>query len=1137
MPHQPPGSEEQGVETQPSKGLDAEGAEAAAFSAPTARSRFGLLRSRFDPVEILWRTVFGYDFFISYAHADAEDYASALHEDLAGTHRCFLDEEELDVGLGLTPAIARALRRTSILVVLHTPGADASPWVRQEVTLFSETGRRVIFVDLGGAPRTEPRSLLAGRPEELKRVNEGADRLARGPSERSVNEIRRSLAGVRVETRRLVVSVSVAVVSLLLAAVAWRFAVLEQRAKEEAKAEAVAARRQTAHRLAVQADERHRGRPEEGLALALQAVHTYHDHGDPLVPEALASLQRAVLSTAGGRPLAPPAPDLADLVVSGDGRWVVTLHDDGAVRLGPAGAAELELVEPPAGVLADGEGWGERVAKVAWSRDGARLVVARRTNARRWPGNAVLSVHPVDELGVAGVPDVVQPFEAESWDRVELLLSGDGRWMSWGGGGFDVWLRATDGAGPAIHVDTHDAGQVARGFSPDDLTFAVVARGGLRRWRLARPVEGEGGRERPEPFGPRGAVEPLPQPVELESVSVPAVGAVALALGVHPERAAVLDDDGDVTYWNLSTAPPSSLELPAAFSAHREWFELFRLAPEDSRAALGFSLDGRWLLAGVTIGEDDDAFGAAAAVDVEAFEPAWIPLVHRRPAMATRSMSRIGSSGATQYKMYEGGPLGARELRSIVLGMGVVTLGFDGSLLLWELDPERARPRYVGVTSNVTSYVTDPWGAFLLVGGGDGTLRAWDLSELGDDRAPLFELIGHDAAVTAVGLSADGHRVWSVDAERVSRVWDRRHPSWRTDELEAFSPRIDVLVTERERGAFSFWDVDADPALRRPVDTAALVDAEAVAIDQREPWMVTWHELGDEPPAGELRLWSLDGARWSEPERTRRIQVPLGEGRAPLFAPSLRLFVDGERAWVELDWRNLGERRVLRVDVFGDGPPLEVGGDVVGWEQLSGHQPGGGVRDGALHDRRASLWIDEEGRLLGGERRSPESLPVDADLHAVAWSDDGDALALGDGQGRAWIVWPAAGEDLGVVREALVLDDSSRLAPPRTPLGSAAIDHLSVAVGTSWVGAVTADGAILLWHLDGEASPGVEPVVLHDRDAFAEVRAIHFASDGRRALLGSRSGREGQLLLLRPDELEVVARSWSVGRLHDVSSR
>lgn len=95
--------------------------------------------------------VFGYDYFISYAHRDGASYATALADTLTElNYSCFIDHSELPAGEALTPSLKRALRKSKALILIATEEAGRSSYVRLEVDTFLGYSRRIIPITVDG---------------------------------------------------------------------------------------------------------------------------------------------------------------------------------------------------------------------------------------------------------------------------------------------------------------------------------------------------------------------------------------------------------------------------------------------------------------------------------------------------------------------------------------------------------------------------------------------------------------------------------------------------------------------------------------------------------------------------------------------------------------------------------------------------------------------------------------------------------------------------------------------------------------------------------------------------------------------------------------------------------------------------
>lgn len=156
---------------------------------------------------------FKYKAFISYSHQD-ESWASWLHRELEGYRPpddldqparlspIFQDREELAASSALSDSIEAALAASEFLIVVCSPSAVASKWVRTEIERFISFGREenILCLIVAGKPHDAESECL---PEPLqKREPLAAD--VRGDSSARPNALLRMVAGLlRVEFNRL----------------------------------------------------------------------------------------------------------------------------------------------------------------------------------------------------------------------------------------------------------------------------------------------------------------------------------------------------------------------------------------------------------------------------------------------------------------------------------------------------------------------------------------------------------------------------------------------------------------------------------------------------------------------------------------------------------------------------------------------------------------------------------------------------------------------------------------------------------------------------------------------------------------------------------------------------------------------
>jgi WD40 repeat protein len=105
------------------------------------------------------RFLFADDIFISYSRRDGAKYAAALANELSkpgNDYSCFLDQWGASADSKLSAPLLRAIKHSYMLVLIGTEGAAASPFVQQEVQMFSnrrwyQPRRPVLPINFDGA--------------------------------------------------------------------------------------------------------------------------------------------------------------------------------------------------------------------------------------------------------------------------------------------------------------------------------------------------------------------------------------------------------------------------------------------------------------------------------------------------------------------------------------------------------------------------------------------------------------------------------------------------------------------------------------------------------------------------------------------------------------------------------------------------------------------------------------------------------------------------------------------------------------------------------------------------------------------------------------------------------------------------
>ena len=132
--------------------------------------------------------LFGHDIFISYARADALDYAPRLANQLTKLgFRCYLDQLDAPPGVKTPEAVLTALRRSTSLVIVGTNRAAESVAVGDEVNFFSKLSRVILPIDVNMAlEKAVWGETIAG----MARTRESALAVEKGrPSRQVINRI------------------------------------------------------------------------------------------------------------------------------------------------------------------------------------------------------------------------------------------------------------------------------------------------------------------------------------------------------------------------------------------------------------------------------------------------------------------------------------------------------------------------------------------------------------------------------------------------------------------------------------------------------------------------------------------------------------------------------------------------------------------------------------------------------------------------------------------------------------------------------------------------------------------------------------------------------------------------------------
>lgn len=213
-----------------------------------SRSSFSLYRR-----VIIW--LFGYDYFISYSHDDADDYVRDLHHQLSRTHLGFVDSsgEGLFVGSELARDVTKALRRTKVLIIVYTESVGKKRWTKLESRYFKTIHPKRPFIPISASTdketlRHQLEVVFDSDKDELSEIlqawlkkkddatdvptssdvnplwaieSDAADLSSTKPSERVVNQIKSAFYGTSVPRKGAYAVSSLLLISCLAVFLGW----------------------------------------------------------------------------------------------------------------------------------------------------------------------------------------------------------------------------------------------------------------------------------------------------------------------------------------------------------------------------------------------------------------------------------------------------------------------------------------------------------------------------------------------------------------------------------------------------------------------------------------------------------------------------------------------------------------------------------------------------------------------------------------------------------------------------------------------------------------------------------------------------------------------------------------------------
>ncbi|MCZ6794816.1 MAG: hypothetical protein O7J95_14505 [Planctomycetota bacterium] len=384
-------------------------------------------------------------------------------------------------------------------------------------------------------------------------------------------------------------------------------------------------------------------------------------------------------------------------------------------------------------------------------------------------------------------------------------------------------------------------------------------------------------------------------------------------------------------------------------------------------------------------------------------------------------------AAAPQRRKVDSGTV-VRKLAISADGQRLAAAGDDRVVRLWGVadgQPLGTAPRGAEITALA---FLDP--GRLAVGGADGAIKIWE-SESGKFSA---DLTGHDGAVLALGLSADGAQLASAGADGTVRVWDAKRGKLLRKIVAhegavlsvAFTADGKHVVSGGEDRALHVWKLDdgargASFTTSGPVRAVASVGDEYLSAVGND--VVAWRNLSTTPirtfqghgamvqmaafsPDGKtvasvgsdktLRFWNL-----ADGKQIRSVPAHTASVYCLDYSPDGRIVATAGYSAVIKLWNSDSGAELRKLEGHGEGVTA-----------LTFSRDGKRLFS-ASFDRTVRIWSVDEGKLVASHEGHPgwvlglalnppaeEIVSVDLGGHLHRW-------ALGDGERRGTRKIPA----------------------------------------------------------------------------------------------------------------------------------
>ena len=596
--------------------------------------------------------------------------------------------------------------------------------------------------------------------------------------------------------------------------------------------------------------------PERSILLALQSVSTTRSVDRTVLPESLAALHHAIVSSPVRMTLRGHETKVYSAAFSPDGKQLATLGADGTTIIWAANTGQ-ELLRLP-GTTKPNDLYTEQ--RIAYSPDGKLLAACDSNQLKIYdPASGELLMALLGHEG----------------DVLSLPFSFDGKYIATGGG--DTTVRIWDAtSGDLVRVLKGHAAEVGGvAFSPDGKLLLTSSEDGmLIIWDVKT---GELLREHPDftvfrvnfsPDGTRLAAAAFNglqvwrytpgEPLALEENQV--------IFAIREAGSAIFSPDGkQLAALSLSTASGNTVKLWDAGTGrelltmvgHTDWIAGLAFSPDGRRFA-STSLDGTVRIWSLSPGEElvtvfspiagygnrvvyspngeelgtNGGDGTATIWNAETGEPRLTVHGHdqevlniafssdgKRFATGSLDPDAIVWDAASGKKLFtlSGHEVGVRDITFSPDGKLIATGGFDTTARIWDAATGKELLKISGHEGIVPGVAFSPDGTHLATASTDGTAKIWDVrtGELS------ITLAGHTSGVVDITYSPDGLKIATASGDATAKIWDATTGkelltlTGHSAELRpvAFSPDGKFLATGSGDNTAKIWDVETGQEL------------------------------------------------------------------------------------------------------------------------------------------------------------------------------------------------------------------------------------------------------------------------------------------------------------------------------------